>query len=541
MQPIFKKITRASSHVFLRRIRLGTIVFLGLVFIAIPLSYSYSAEDSFRVRTFVGEDNTPPSVPTSLSATPITTTQIDLSWATSTDDFELSGYLVWRNDVQIATTTNTAYQDTGLTASTTYSYYITAFDSFFNVSASSSVATATTLRIPIAPAEVGGPQQGSKITAFPDQILTLQIFPQKDSVIIRYKTDDFIRSVIKWGRGSSYELGSLVEKAFSTQHETKIVGLMPGTKYVIAIEGENKLNRYGILQEVSFTTLPPDDVFPPGNVTNVSARRDAQDIVLSWTNPDDPDLAKIRVVRSSQFYPSDIVDGWVVYEGLGTNARDVLDADTPSGYQYYTIFTYDALGNISSGAVTRIFYGEEAIDEEDPGTETVIPDPTINPINLLLEHIEFSQEGERVLPEKGMILIDGSKQLSIAIPYDRVPQHLKTILMTIQDSRNHNNTFSFLLRVNSMKTGYVSTVAPFGTSGMYPFTISVFDFKTAQIGYTDGVLSSVITPIHTDDTIAQFSGFVGFMTYLRDSYVLWFILLLILLMFAARRLMYTRV
>ncbi len=31
------------------------------------------------------------------------------------------------------------------------------------------------------------------------------------------------------------------------------------------------------------------------------------------------------------------------------------------------------------------------------------------------------------------------------------------------------------------------------------------------------------------------------MTYLRDSYVLWFILLLILLMFAARRLMYTRV
>ena len=44
----------------------------------------------------------------------------------------------------IATTTNSTYTDTGLTASTTYFYYLIAQDSVGNVSASSSIASSTT-------------------------------------------------------------------------------------------------------------------------------------------------------------------------------------------------------------------------------------------------------------------------------------------------------------------------------------------------------------------------------------------------------------
>ena len=51
---------------------------------------------------------------------------------------------MFRNGAQIATSTLAAYNDANLTASTTYSYLVKAFDGAGNVSASSTVANATT-------------------------------------------------------------------------------------------------------------------------------------------------------------------------------------------------------------------------------------------------------------------------------------------------------------------------------------------------------------------------------------------------------------
>lgn len=129
-----------------------------------------------------------------------------------------------------------------------------------------------------------------------------------------------------------------------TRHETSIAGLQPGTTYQFTIEGENKLGRYGAMHLGSFTTLPPDDIFPPANVANLRAEKSGDDVVLTWDNPGDPDLTKVRVMRSSQFYPSDIADGYVVYEGLQQEARDTGAVVVPGTRQYYTVFSYDALG-----------------------------------------------------------------------------------------------------------------------------------------------------------------------------------------------------
>ena len=106
---------------------------------------THASTNTFTVQTSLGTDTTPPSVPTGLIATPIATSQINLVWASSTDDFTLSGYQVWRDAVQIATTSAPNYSDTGLIASTTYTYYVTAFDSFLNISASSTLVATTTL------------------------------------------------------------------------------------------------------------------------------------------------------------------------------------------------------------------------------------------------------------------------------------------------------------------------------------------------------------------------------------------------------------
>ena len=509
------------------------ILLIGLLF---PLSFIFGATSDFTVQTFVGSDVTPPTVPGSLTVTPIATTQIDRAWTASTDDFLLSGYHIWRDDVQIATTSVLSYADTGLTASTTYSYYVTAYDSFFNESASSTVEATTTLSAPsVTPTTTpSGSQTGSKHRPFDEMILSIEILPQKDSVTIRYVTKAHIRSIIKWGRTSSYELGSLAERAFSTVHETNIAGLVPGTKYSFSIEGEDKISRYGTLYQGQFSTLPPEDTFAPGNIVDFRAVKDAKDIVLTWTNPNDLDFAKVRVVESKQFYPSDIADGWVVYEGEGTRARSVGKA-LPGTVHYYTIFTYDDLRNVSSGAVTRL-----AVDALGSVSTTTIPVETLNPIEFFFENLLFLQDSILIHNAEGSVQIDGSKQLTISIPYKALPEHLKTILVVLGSNEDPEKQFTFLLRVNPEKTFYTATLAPLGVGGEFPVAVSIFDFKTAQIGYAEGILISKIRSLHLDDDPDNFGAYLlHIISKIGHSYLLWFVLLLILLAFMGRRLVHT--
>ena len=91
--------------------------------------------------------STPPSVPGNLTATAVSSSQINLSWGASTDSAgTVAGYIVYRNGVQIAkVTAGTTYSDTGLSASTAYSYTVVAYDSAGNNSAASAAASATTL------------------------------------------------------------------------------------------------------------------------------------------------------------------------------------------------------------------------------------------------------------------------------------------------------------------------------------------------------------------------------------------------------------
>lgn len=93
-------------------------------------------------------DTTAPTVPTGLGATAISSSRIDLSWTASTDDVAVTGYRIFRNGVPLTTVAGTSYSDTGLTASTAYSYTVSAYDGAGNESAQSTSASATTLSAP---------------------------------------------------------------------------------------------------------------------------------------------------------------------------------------------------------------------------------------------------------------------------------------------------------------------------------------------------------------------------------------------------------
>ena len=100
-----------------------------------------------------GGDTTPPSAPTNLTATAVSSAQINLSWTASTDNVAVTGYLLERcqgagctSFAQIATPTGTTYNDTGRTANTSYSYRVRATDAVPNLSGYSNTASATTPR-----------------------------------------------------------------------------------------------------------------------------------------------------------------------------------------------------------------------------------------------------------------------------------------------------------------------------------------------------------------------------------------------------------
>jgi hypothetical protein len=137
------------------------------------LTYTLTATNSngsSTAETTIIVDGTPPSVPTSLVANPVSTSEIDLSWASSTDNVGVAGYGIYQGlststMAEIATTTNLTYANTGLSAGTTYYYAVTAYDAAGNVSGESSSTSATTQSAPVSSGGGGGGGYISPITS----------------------------------------------------------------------------------------------------------------------------------------------------------------------------------------------------------------------------------------------------------------------------------------------------------------------------------------------------------------------------------------
>jgi hypothetical protein len=90
-----------------------------------------------------------------LTSSAVSSTQIDLSWAAATDDLGVTGYRVERcvgagcsDFAQIATPAGTSFADTGLIASTPYSYRVRAVDAALNPGDYSNTSSATTVAAP---------------------------------------------------------------------------------------------------------------------------------------------------------------------------------------------------------------------------------------------------------------------------------------------------------------------------------------------------------------------------------------------------------
>lgn len=137
-----------------------------------------------------------PTEPTNLVATNVNENSLDLSWSPSTDDTNVTGYNVYQDGALITTVTATNADITSLSASTTYTYTITAFDAVGNTSNASIGLDVTTLSPDTVP-----PTQPANLTATntTDSSTTLSWSASTDNVGVTfyeiYQDDQLISSI----------------------------------------------------------------------------------------------------------------------------------------------------------------------------------------------------------------------------------------------------------------------------------------------------------------------------------------------------------
>ena len=245
-------------------------------------------------------------------------------------------------------------------------------------------------------------------------------------------------------------------------------------------------------------------------------------INLQWTNPAMANFSAVRVVRSTTSFPSGPNDGLLIYDGSGERVVDTLV--NPGITYFYTAFVRNTSGSYSSGAVARstisrikppditIVTPDDLLEvppldsdgtppKAGPGLplpippdpfdifpEALSPDPLIAALNL--GDFIFIQPGERVLffGAGSTINLRGDKITTISIDYDKVPEALKIIGLTLQDPDDPKKTFSVILKLNSAGTAYTATIAPLGKSGAYPVHIAIIDYQNQSLKRINGRL-----------------------------------------------------
>jgi len=281
-----------------------------------------SAQRQGETDSGVQPDGVAPSTPTGLSGSAASPSQINLGWTASTDNVGVTGYRVYRNGVLLTTLGNViVYQNTGLTASTSYSYTVQAFDAAGNASAQSVAVIVTTP----AALDVAAPSTptGLAATAVSSSRINLSWSASTDNVAVTgYRVFRGGALLLTLGNVTTYQDSNL----------------NAGTTYVYTVRALDAAgNVSGQSAAASATTSVVLDTTPPTTPTGLMANAASPSQVnLNWTASTDNDaVADYRVYRN----------GALIASMSTTNYQD--SSLSPSTTYSYTVDARDESGNVS--------------------------------------------------------------------------------------------------------------------------------------------------------------------------------------------------
>jgi endoglucanase len=184
-------------------------------------------------------DREAPSVPTALTASAVSGSSVTLNWAASTDNVGVTGYDVLRDGTVVASSTSTAYQVTGLTPNTSYSFAVRAKDGAGNVSASS---TAINVRTADNPVDTEPPTAPSSLRAasIGSTSVTLSWTASTDDVGV-----------------SGYDVlnGTTVVGSTATT-SLQVTGLTPDTSYTFSVRAKDTAGNVSAATPLTVRTTP---------------------------------------------------------------------------------------------------------------------------------------------------------------------------------------------------------------------------------------------------------------------------------------------
>ncbi|MDO8603872.1 MAG: fibronectin type III domain-containing protein [bacterium] len=186
-------------------------------------------------------DTIPPTQPTNLKATAISSTQVSLSWTASTDTGGVATYIVYRDGASVAGVASPAvsFINSGISPSTTYSYTIRAVDVAGNPSALSTASSATT------PAGSAGGGSGTISKSTAPMITGLTLTQDNSGATFKWTTDVPSTSKIYYGTTATTTSLSVSSNTMTTDHSLLLTGLTSQTKYYFKVESVNSLGEAG--------------------------------------------------------------------------------------------------------------------------------------------------------------------------------------------------------------------------------------------------------------------------------------------------------
>ncbi|MWV43282.1 hypothetical protein GRF59_06520 [Paenibacillus sp. HJL G12] len=344
-------------------------------------------------------DNQPPTAPSNLVSTAKTKTSVTLQWGASTDNDDIGNYDIYQNGALVKSTPDLTATISGLTAGTTYSFYVKAKDLSGNASAASNTISVTTPTDPNYPAWQANTAYatGAYVTyngnlykciyahtslvgwepSSSPTLWQLQSAPPQDTQAPTAPTNLAVSSqtansvTLSWTASTDnlgvtgydvYQGSTLAGSSTSTTYT--VTGLSPATSYTFTVKAKDAAGNVSAASNAATVTLGAADTAPPTAPGNLAATaKTATSATLAWTASTD----------------NVGVTGYDVYKGTtlaasvnGTTLTAAISGLTPSTAYTFTVKAKDAAGNVSaaSNAVT--------VTTDAPSTDTTPPTAPAN-------------------------------------------------------------------------------------------------------------------------------------------------------------------
>jgi parallel beta-helix repeat protein len=282
---------------------------------------SFGLEVNGTVDSNISGDAIAPAVPSSIFATAVSDSQINVTWSPAIDNVGVTGYRVYRGGAQIGTTQGTSFNDTGLAPRTAYTYSVAASDAAGNVSAQSAGVNATTAGDTTAPSVPGG----LNAVAVSGSQINLTWSAATDNVgVTGYRI---------------YRSGSQIGTSATTSYSDNGLALSASYTYsVAAYDAAGNISG----QSFSFTATTKGDTTAPTAPGGLSGSAvSTTQIALNWNAAtDNVGVTGYRVYRN----------GVQVGTPAGTSYTDG-GLVTAAAYNY-SVAAVDAAGNVSGQSAT---------------------------------------------------------------------------------------------------------------------------------------------------------------------------------------------